>query len=168
MMKRIFMMAGTASAALLFAQVQAGEVLRLNFDEDAVEKVAIPYLGGPSDIIPDGVVIDLDDFTNGRPQECSDSQGAGCEEPFVDVSEPEIFEPDEEGVQGGNVLFLDQEDTENPQGEGLYVSGIGPLTEAWTVEVVFRTYDPLFAPAEYNIQNIIGTENAPDPALKFQ
>ena len=70
--------------------------------------------------------------------------------------------PDWPTPQGGNVLFLDQEDLDNPQGEGLFVAGLPGLDGAWTVEIIFRTIDPLFAPAEYNIQNIIGTESLPD------
>src|SRR5690606_23265281 len=68
---------------------------------------------------------------------------------------------------GGNVLYLDQEDPVNPQGEGLFVI-LPEITGAWTVEALFLTYDPLFAPAEYNIQNIIGTENAAEQTIQFQ
>lgn len=136
------------------------EVLRLNFDEAPVEMVEIPYTGGPTDIISAGITIDLDDITNGRPQ----NHPSG----YIDVSAPAIATPDAPGPQGGNVLQLDQEDSENPQGEGLFVIGLPGLTGAWTVEAIFRTMDPLFAPTEYNIQNIIGTENAAADVPKFE
>ena len=132
-----------------------------------MEEVPIPYTGGDGDFLAEGIIIDLDDPTNGRPQECSQTQGPDCEEPWVDISAPEIIEPSIPGPQGGNVLYLDQEDPVNPQGEGLFVI-LPEITGAWTVEALFLTYDPLFAPAEYNIQNIIGTENAAEQTIQFQ
>ncbi|MFH1744061.1 MAG: LamG-like jellyroll fold domain-containing protein [bacterium] len=144
------------------------EVLRLNFDESPVDVVAIPYMGGPADIIPAGTVIDCDDITNGRPQECGSAQGAGCPEPWVDVSPPSIAVPAAPGPQGGNVLFFDQEDLDNPQGEGLFVFGLPPMAGAWTVEVIFMTTDPLNTPGmEYDIQDIIGTEGSSDTTPNF-